>query len=82
MTQAFSYDLPVVTDILPRNSPTKGGATVTVYGFNLGDGSYAGQSARVLSGHSSVLNYEASVSGTPSNTEMLVVIGVGAGGRY
>ena len=79
MTQAFSYDLPVVTDILPRNSPTKGGATVTVYGFNLGDGSYAGQSARVLSGHSSVLNYEASVSGTPSNTEMLVVIGVGAG---
>jgi len=37
ITHAFSYDLPVVTDFSPRNSPTKGGITVTVNGFNLGD---------------------------------------------
>ena len=82
MTAAFSYDLPVLTHIYPRNSPTKGEIIVTVQGMNLGDGCYQLQTARILSGHASgtiVDNYEGIVVGTPSFTELVMVLGVGAG---
>ena len=82
ITGAFSYDLPVVTDFYPRNSPTKGGITVTVNGFNLGDNRRHVHTARLLSGHYSgtmVNDYEGTVIGTPSFTTLVMVIGVGAG---
>jgi hypothetical protein len=33
---AFSYDIPVITRMLPSNGPVQGGATITVMGFNFG----------------------------------------------
>jgi hypothetical protein len=32
----FSYDLPVITGLVPLNSPTSGGPVLTVLGFNFG----------------------------------------------
>jgi hypothetical protein len=79
LSGAFSYDLPVVSDFYPRNSPTKGGITVTVQGFNLGDGQYNLQTARILSGNPLVNKYAGTVIGTPSFTILLMILSVGAG---